>query len=55
VVRTYAPMGQTPILPEWSTRDPLSAISTISPAGKLYFHSRDRAINDEHARRIWRH
>ena len=41
VVRTYAPMGQTPILREWCTRDHLSAISAISPEGKLYFHSQD--------------
>jgi transposase len=45
VVRTYAPVGQTPVLREWCTRDHLSAISAISPEGKLYFHSQDRAIN----------
>ena len=45
VVRTYAPIGQTPILREWWTRDYLSAISAISPEGKLYFHYQDRAIN----------
>jgi transposase len=44
-VRTYAPVGQTPILREWWTRDPLSAISAISPAGKLYFHSQDHALD----------
>ena len=38
VVRTYAPVGQTPILREWWARDHLSAISAISPEGKLYFH-----------------
>jgi transposase len=38
-------MGQTPILREWWTRDHLSAISAISPAGKVYFHSQDCAIN----------
>jgi transposase len=47
VVRTYAPVGQTPILREWYTRDHLSAISAISPAGKLYFYSQDRAINSD--------
>jgi transposase len=47
VVRTYAPMGQTPILREWCTRDHLSAISAISPEGKLYFHSQDRAFNSD--------
>jgi transposase len=47
VVRTYAPVGQTPILREWWTRDHLSAISAISPAGKLYFHCQDSALNSE--------
>ena len=58
VVRTYAPVGQTPTLREWWTRDHLSAISAISPEGKLYFHSQDRAIDSadvvaflEHLRR----
>jgi transposase len=45
VVRTYAPVGHTPILQEWRTRDHLSAISALSPEGKLYFHSQDGAIN----------
>ena len=47
VVRTYAPVGQTPILREWWTRDHLSAISAISPEGKLYFHSQDHAMNSD--------
>jgi transposase len=47
VVRTYAPIGQTPILREWCTRDHLSAISAISPEGKLYFHCQDSAVNSE--------
>jgi transposase len=46
-VRTYAPIGHTPILREWCTRDHLSAISAISPEGKLYFQSQDRAINSD--------
>ena len=44
-MRTYAPVGQTPILREWCTRDHLSAISAISPEGKLFFHSQDRALD----------
>ena len=40
-------MGQTPIVREWWTRDHLSAISAISPEGKLYFRSQDRAINSD--------
>ena len=45
VVRTYAPRGQTPLLREWCTRDHLSAISALSPEGKLYFSCQDHAIN----------
>jgi transposase len=45
VVRTYAPIGQTPVLREWYTRDHLSAISAISPEGKLYFHAQDHAMD----------
>jgi transposase len=45
VVRTYAPVGQTPVLREWWTRDHLSAISALSPEGKLYFHCQDQAID----------
>jgi transposase len=45
VVRTYAPVGHTPILQEWWTRDHLSAISALSPEGRLYFHCQDDAMN----------
>ena len=45
VVRTSAPVGQTPVLREWWTRDHLSAISAISPEGKWYFHCQDRALD----------
>jgi transposase len=47
VLRTYAPVGQTPILREWWTREHLSAISAISPEGKLYFHGQDGSLNSE--------
>jgi hypothetical protein len=46
-VRKYAPVSHAPILREWYTRDHLSAISAISPAGKLYFHRQDCAINSD--------
>ena len=45
VARTYAPVGQTPILREWCTRDHLSAISAISLEGKLYFQRQDHAMD----------
>jgi transposase len=47
VARTYAPVGQTPILRAWWTRDHLSAIRAIAPEGKLYFHCQDRALASE--------
>jgi transposase len=40
-------VGHTPILRPWWTRDHLSAISALSPEGKLYFHCQDRAIRSE--------
>ena len=46
-MRTYAPVGQTPIRREWWTRDHLSAICAISPEGKVYFHIQDRPINSD--------
>lgn len=36
VLRTYAPVGQAPVIREYLTRDHLSAISAITPEGKLY-------------------
>jgi transposase len=44
-VRTDAPIGQTPMLREWWTRAHLSAISAISPEGKVYFHSQESALH----------
>jgi transposase len=44
VVRTYAPVGQTPILREWLTWGHLSAISAITPAGELYLQIQDHAF-----------
>jgi len=44
VVRTYAPVGQTPILREQLTRDHLSVISAITPEGKLYMMEQERAF-----------
>ena len=45
MVRTYAPRGQTPILREWWTRDPRSAIRAISPEGQRYFHCQAHALD----------
>ena len=44
VVRTYAPCGETPILKVFQTRDHLSVMSGITPAGQLATRTRARAL-----------
>jgi transposase len=55
VVRTYAPVGETPILKENLTRDHLSAMSAITLEGKLYMMEQDRAFKGEDAVRFLKH
>jgi transposase len=55
VVRTYAPIGQTPILHEHLSREHLSAISAINLEGKLYMHEQDRALRGPDVVRFLRH
>lgn len=45
VVKTYAPIGQTPVLKAWLTRDHLSVMGGVTPEGKLYVLVRDEALN----------
>jgi transposase len=54
-VWTYAPRGQTPILRVPLTRDHLSAISAITPAGKLYMMVQDHAFKGPAIVRFLRH
>jgi len=42
-VRTYAPIGQTPILPVELTRDHLSAIGGMTTDGRLFMHIQDHS------------
>ncbi|MCA1728088.1 MAG: transposase [Actinobacteria bacterium] len=44
VVRTYAPIGQTPVLHQQLSRDHLSAMSGITLEGKLMMMEQDRAF-----------
>jgi hypothetical protein len=44
VVRTYAPIGQTPVLHEELSRDHLSAMSGITLEGKLLMMEQERAF-----------
>jgi transposase len=55
MVRTYAPMGQTPLLQEKLSRDHLSVISAISLEGKLYMMEQERAFNAEDVVRFLKH
>ena len=55
VVRTYAPVGHTPLLQEELSRDHLSAISAISLEGKLYMMEQERAFKAEDVVRFLKH
>jgi len=55
VVRTYAPIGKTPILKENLTRDHLSAMSGITLEGKLYMIEQGRAFKGEDVVRFLKH
>jgi DDE superfamily endonuclease len=55
VVRTYAPVGKTPVLKEKLTRDHLSAMSAITLEGKLYMVEQERAFKAEDAVRFLKH
>jgi transposase len=55
VVRTYAPVGQTPILHEQLTRDHLSVISGITLEGKPLMMDQERAFKSPDVVRFLRH
>jgi hypothetical protein len=55
VVRTYAPVGKTPILKEHLSRDHLSAMSAITLEGKLYMLEQERAFKGEDVVRFLKH
>lgn len=55
LVRTYAPVGQTPVLHEHLTRDHLSAMSGITLEGKLYMIEQERTFKGEDVVRFLKH
>ena len=55
VVRTYAPVGRTPVLHEHLSRDHLSVMSAITLDGKLYMLEQERAFKGEDALRFLKH
>ena len=55
MVRTYAPIGQTPILNEHLTHDHLSVMSGITLEGKLLMIEQDRAFKGPDVVRFLKH
>jgi len=55
VVRTYASVGQTPILHEQLTRDHLSVISAITLEGKLFMMEQERSFKSPDVVRFLKH
>lgn len=49
LVRTYAPEGQTPVIREKQTRDHLSVMGGMTPAGKVYTLARQKSLNGMHS------
>jgi transposase len=49
VVRTYAPEAQTPVIREKQTRDHLSIVGGMTPAGKVYTLVRQESLNGLHS------
>ena len=47
LVRTYAPVGQTPILRVALTREHLSAIGGFTPQGRIFMQTQERAYRAE--------
>jgi transposase len=55
VVRTYAPVGQMPVLHEHLSRDHLSVISAITMEGKLLMMEQERSFKSQDVVRFLRH
>lgn len=55
VVRTYAPQGRTPVLQTKCSRDHLSVMGGMTPAGKVYTLVRQESLNGLHTVEFLRH
>ncbi len=49
LVRTYAPVAQTPVIREKQTRDHLSVMGGMTPEGKVYTLVRQQSLNGLHS------
>jgi hypothetical protein len=54
-VQTYAPVGHTPILREWLTRDHLSVMGGLTPSGQVYVLVREEALTGLHTSAFLEH
>jgi transposase len=55
LVRTYAPKAQTPVIREKQTRDHLSVMGGMTPAGKVYTLARQESLNGLHSVEFLQH
>jgi transposase len=55
LVRTYAPEAQTPVIREKQTRDHLSVMGGMTPAGKVYTLARQESLNGTHSIELLTH
>lgn len=55
LVRTYAPEGQTPVIRNRLTRDHLSVMGGMTPAGKVYTLARQDSLNGLHSIEFLQH
>ena len=55
LVRTYAPEAQTPVIREKQTRDHLSVMGGMTPAGKVYTLVRQESLNGLHSIEFLQH
>ncbi len=55
VVRTYAPEANTPVLHEKQTRDHLSVMGGMTPAGKVYTLVRQEPLTGQHSVEFLQH
>lgn len=49
VLKTYAPMAQTPVLRAKLTRDHLSVMAGMTPDGRIYTLTRQESLNGSHS------
>jgi hypothetical protein len=54
-VRTYAPVGQTPVIRAALSRDHLSVMGGITPEGKLYLMVQEKAYRGRDVARFLKH